>query len=137
MSGPVLTVDSVIEYPDGSIILIRRGKEPYLGKWALPGGRVELGETVEDAATREAFEETGLRIKLTRLVGVYSDPKRDPRRHTVSVVFQAVPQDGAPCAATDAAEITRTTAFFQFDLAFDHRKILLDTFPDRVRQNDD
>jgi ADP-ribose pyrophosphatase YjhB (NUDIX family) len=81
-------VDVVIASDEG-IVLIRRAAGPFEGRWALPGGFVEVGETVEAAATREAAEETGLAVELARLVGVYSDPERDPRGHNVSVAFLA------------------------------------------------
>jgi len=129
MKQPALTVDAVIQYPDSSLILIRRGHEPFKGRWALPGGFVEVGETVEQAAMREANEETGLEIELIRLLGVYSDPDRDPRGHTVSVVFLARPVGGELRAATDAAEVTRVTDWRSIELAFDHARILADAFP--------
>ncbi|HDI74746.1 MAG TPA: NUDIX hydrolase, partial [Thermoprotei archaeon] len=84
MKRPLLAVDTVILTEDGAIVLIKRSKDPFKGYWALPGGFVEYGETVEEAAIREAFEETGIRIELLALVGVYSDPSRDPRGHIVS-----------------------------------------------------
>ncbi|HQE72151.1 MAG TPA: NUDIX hydrolase, partial [Methanothrix soehngenii] len=80
---PLLAADAVILFQDG-IVLIRRNNPPYQGCYALPGGFVEIGETVEEAAIREAREETGLDINLLGLVGVYSDPARDPRGHVVS-----------------------------------------------------
>src|SRR5512139_1202444 len=86
---PLLTVDTVIVY-DGKLVLIRRKNPPFQGHFALPGGFVELGETVETAAVREAKEETGLDVELIRLLGVYSEPSRDPRGHTVSVIFLAM-----------------------------------------------
>lgn len=128
MPGPTLTVDIIIEFPDREIVLIKRGKEPFLGGWALPGGHVEIGETVENAAIREAKEETGMDVRLDKLVGVYSDPKRDPRRHTVSVVFQATPISGTLLAASDAAELIKTRDFLDKPLAFDHNQILRDAF---------
>jgi len=128
MKNPALTVDTVIEYPDGAIVLIRRGNPPYQGALALPGGFVEYGETVETAAVREALEETGLEIRLDRLVGVYSDPKRDPRGHTVSVVFHATPIGGELKADSDAADVIRTREYLAHPLAFDHEQILRDTF---------
>ncbi len=87
MDGPWLTVDALVP-KDGKLLLVRRGRYPFEGMHALPGGFVEAGETVEEAVVRETLEETGLRTKVVRLLGVYSDPERDPRGHTVSVVFE-------------------------------------------------
>lgn len=130
MQGPSLTVDVVIEFPGREIVLIKRGFEPFKGHWALPGGFVEVGETVEEAAVREAKEETGLEIQLQRLIGVYSDPRRDPRRHTVSVVFHARAAGGTLRADSDAADVTRTADFLNMKLAFDHNEIVRDAFSD-------
>ncbi len=80
---PILAVDVVVELPSGEIVLIKRKYEPFKGYWALPGGMLEIGETVEQAAIREVREETGLDVSITRLVGVYSEPNRDPRNHVV------------------------------------------------------
>lgn len=121
--GPALTVDVIIEL-DGGIVLIERRNPPH--GWALPGGFVEYGETVEEAAVREAREETGLEVELVRQFHTYSDPARDPRQHTVAVVFigRAV---GSPQAASDAAA-ARVFAEGDLpgDLAFDHAAILDD-----------
>jgi 8-oxo-dGTP diphosphatase len=123
--NPVPTVDTIIEVPDG-VVLIKRRYEPE--GWALPGGFVEYGETVEAAAVRETEEETGLHVRLTDLLGVYSDPRRDPRRHTISVVFIGT-ADGTPTAADDAAEAgVFTAASLPAPLAFDHGRILADYF---------
>lgn len=119
---PKIVVDVVVPSEDG-VILIRRGTEPYEGMWALPGGFVEVGETVENAAVREVKEETNLDIELERLVGVYSEPDRDPRGHNVSVTFLARIADGEPEAATDADEVAILDPS-EVELAFDHRKIL-------------
>lgn len=120
---PLLTVDAVIRTAAG-IVLVRR-KHPPEG-WALPGGFVEVGETVETAVRREALEETGLEINQLWLVGVYSDPSRDMRFHTVSVVFGAV-ATGEPRGGDDAAE---AAAFPERELpnpiVFDHRRIITD-----------
>ncbi|MBT3232667.1 MAG: NUDIX hydrolase [Calditrichaeota bacterium] len=128
---PRLTVDAIIRTPHG-IVLIKRSYEP-LG-WAIPGGFVDVGETVEAAAIREAFEETGLSIIDLWLVGVYSDPERDPRFHTVSVVFGAF-ADSIPVGGDDAAEarIFEDSALPE-QIAFDHRAILHDFFEkERIR----
>jgi 8-oxo-dGTP diphosphatase len=115
-------VDVVI-LSDGGVVLIRRGGDPFEGRWALPGGFVEAGETVEAAAVREAAEETGLAVELVRLVGVYSDPERDPRGHNVSVAFLARVVGGDLKAASDAAEVSVMDPNAA-ELAFDHRRII-------------
>jgi ADP-ribose pyrophosphatase YjhB (NUDIX family) len=121
--NPVPTVDVIIETPTG-IVLVRR-RNPPLG-WALPGGFVDEGETVEAAARREAAEETALDVRLRALLHVYSDPARDPRRHTLSVVFVGT-ADGAPIAGDDADGVgTFPLDDLPADLAFDHAAILAD-----------
>ena len=124
--APLPTVDVIIELQGEGVVLIKR-KNPPLG-WALPGGFVDYGETLEQAAVREALEETSLQVELTRQFHAYSDPQRDPRGHTITVVFTAK-ASGEPRAADDAQEI----GVFQADalpspLAFDHRQILTDYF---------
>jgi len=123
--NPLPTADVVIEVGD-RVVLVRR-KHPPPG-WAIPGGFVEVGETVDTAAVREALEETGLRVTLTALLGVYSDPARDPRHHTISTVYVGR-AEGAPEGGDDAAE---ARLFGEGDLpsplAFDHAKILADYF---------
>ena len=121
---PKLMVDVVIPAERG-VVLIRRASEPFEGKWALPGGFVEVGETVEEAADREAAEETGLAVEVARLIGVYSDPERDPRGHNVSVAFLARVLSGQLAAATDAAEVS-VLDLGSVGLAFDHRRIIDD-----------
>ncbi len=119
---PLLTVDILI-VQSGKIVLIQRRNPPFQGHWALPGGFVDVGETVEEAAVREANEETGLDVELQGLVGVFSDPDRDPRGHTVSICFAALGQ-GTPRASSDAQDV----ALFDLDdlppLAFDHLQII-------------
>lgn len=84
--APALTADAVL-LKGREVLLIRRGREPFKGMWALPGGFVDVGERVEDAVRRELMEETGLRGDIVDLLGVWSDPKRDPRGHIVTVAF--------------------------------------------------
>jgi 8-oxo-dGTP diphosphatase len=124
MAHPHPTVDVIIEH-DGGVVLIER-KNPPPG-WAIPGGFVEVGESVETAAVREAREETGLDVELRELLSVYSDPARDPRGHTLAVVFIGTPVGGRLEADTDAAR----AEVFPLDalpapLAFDHAHILAD-----------
>ena len=124
--NPIPTVDIIIELESGGIILIRR-KNPPPG-WALPGGFVDYGESLETAAVREALEETTLQVQLVELFHVYSDPNRDPRQHTLSTVFIAT-ASGTPRGEDDAAE---ARIFSEQDLpaqlAFDHSQILRDYF---------
>lgn len=122
---PVITVDAIIEIQNG-IILIKR-KNPPPG-WAIPGGFVDYGETLEDAVCREAREETGLEIELVRQFHTYSAPDRDPRHHTVSTIFIAR-ATGTPAAADDAMELgIFTKETLPEEIAFDHRDILEDYF---------
>ena len=124
---PALSTDIIIELrdlPGRPIVLVRRAHPP--AGWAIPGGFVDVGERVEDAARREAREETGLDVTLVALLGCYSDPSRDPRGHTVSICYVAH-ATGTPRGGDDAAE----AALFDFDawpqpLAFDHAAILHD-----------
>ncbi|MGB9719928.1 MAG: NUDIX domain-containing protein [bacterium] len=123
--NPVPTVDIIIEIENG-IILIKRKNPPY--GWAIPGGFIDYGESAESAAIREAKEETNLDIFDLKQFHVYSDPKRDPRFHTISIVFLAK-GNGIPKAKDDAIEI----GIFDRDnlpeeIAFDHRQILNDYF---------
>jgi 8-oxo-dGTP diphosphatase len=122
---PELVVDIVIKTRRG-VVLVKRKNEPFRGRWALPGGFVDYGEKVEDAALREAEEETGLKLKLRGLVGIYSDPNRDPRGHMVSVCFSAQPVGGKMRAKSDAAEVRVFKKIPWKELAFDHAKILKD-----------
>ncbi|MCM0083668.1 NUDIX hydrolase [Geomonas sp. Red32] len=121
--NPFPTVDVIIELAEG-IVLIERKNEPY--GWAIPGGFVDYGESVETAAARESLEETGLEVNNLRLLGVYSDPARDKRSHNISTVYAAT-ATGKPQAGDDAAGL----AVFPLDrlpqpLCFDHAKILAD-----------
>lgn len=127
-SNPLPTVDLIIEYNDG-IILVKR-KNPPPG-WALPGGFVDYGESIESAAIREAKEETGLEVELVRQFHTYSDPKRDPRHHTITTVLIARAK-GRPSAGDDAkaAGIFRRENLPE-QIAFDHRDIITDYYTGR------
>jgi len=121
---PILAVDAVIRFKDG-FVFVKRGKEPYKGWWALPGGIVEYGETVEEAVKREVKEETGLDIKIVKLLGVYSKPDRDPRGHYVSVVYLAEAVSNKLKASSDAEDV-KVFSKKPEKLAFDHDKIFED-----------
>jgi 8-oxo-dGTP diphosphatase len=123
---PLLTTDCVAVDGKGRVLLVRRGHPPFKGKHALPGGFVEIGETVEEACRRELMEETGVKAGRLRLLGVYSDPKRDPRGHTCSVVFLTRIARATPKAGDDAAAAEWIEDWTKLDLAFDHAKILRD-----------
>jgi len=133
--NPLPTVDVIIEVEaegvEGGIVLIKRKNKP-LG-WAIPGGFVDYGESLEDAVVREAREETGLAVHLIRQFRTYSDPKRDPRCHAISTVYIAKAQ-GVPQAKDDAQDVG---IFDQHnlpgDIVFDHRKILEDYFEHKLQ----
>ncbi len=124
--NPVPTVDIIIEIESKGVILIKRKNPPY--GWAIPGGFVDYGESLEEAALREAKEETNLYVGLRKQFHTYSDPKRDPRHHTISTVYIAKGK-GKPKAKDDAAEIgIFTESNLPDEIAFDHRSILNDYF---------
>jgi 8-oxo-dGTP diphosphatase len=123
-------VDVIIEIGKRGIVLIKRKNLPH--GWALPGGFVDYGETLEEAARREAKEETGLEVELVRQLHTYSDPARDSRHHTITTVFIAR-SAGAPAAAPAAADDAEEIGIFTKEnlpqpLMFDHAKILADYF---------
>lgn len=124
--NPVPTVDALIHIPGRGVVLVKRANEP-LG-WALPGGFVDYGEPAELAAIREVKEETGLTVVLTGLLGVYSDPARDPRQHTISTVYLAQAVDADELAAGDDAKEVAIFPVGQWPepLCFDHERILKD-----------
>jgi 8-oxo-dGTP diphosphatase len=130
MSGapktPLLTVDCVVFDRAKRLLLIRRKNPPFKGRYALPGGFVDIGETVEAAALRELKEETGIEGRIVRLIGVYSDPKRDPRGHTVSAVFFVRPRSTKVIGGDDAASAAFVEDWREQKLAFDHARIVAD-----------
>jgi len=124
--APALTVDAVVRR-DGKILLIKRKNDPFKGKWALPGGFVECGETTEGAIIREVKEETNVDIEVEGLLGVYSDPERDPRGHVVSVCYTGtVRRKGDERGGDDAeeAKFIDVKEIKNGDLAFDHFGII-------------
>ncbi|MGA8303720.1 MAG: NUDIX hydrolase [Thermoplasmata archaeon] len=123
--SPALTVDAVWIH-GGRVLLVRRRNPPFRGHWALPGGFVELRETVEEAVVRELLEETGLRARPLGLVGVYSGPRRDPRKPTTSVVFHMQGRVETPSGGDDAKEARWILLRHVGRLAFDHNRILDD-----------
>ncbi|MCP4133520.1 MAG: NUDIX hydrolase [bacterium] len=123
--NPTPTADILIEI-DGKIVLIKRKNPPH--GWAIPGGFVDYGESLEAAAVREAYEETSLNVSLVRQFHTYSDPSRDPRQHTLTTVFIAT-AEGEPVAADDAQEVGLfSREDLPKDLAFDHAEILEDYY---------
>lgn len=122
---PVLTVDGVI-LVDGKIVLLKRNTKPFRGYWVLPGGRVEFGETVEEAVIREAKEETGLDTEIVKMVGVYSNPKRDPRGHFVSIAYILKPLGGEMKPDKREASSVKYFGDLPKKIGFDHRKIITD-----------
>jgi len=129
--NPYPTVDVIIDV-EGKVVLVKRKNPPF--GWAIPGGFIDYGESAEDAARREAMEETGLEITGLEQFRCYSDPGRDPRFHTVTIVFTAESK-GVPSAGDDAGE----AELFGPDelpesMAFDHGRILMDYFSSRSRK---
>ncbi|MBS0251748.1 MAG: NUDIX hydrolase [Proteobacteria bacterium] len=123
---PLLTVDCVVVDPSRGVLMVRRKHEPFKGEYALPGGFVEIGETVEDAAKRELMEETGIDAKTLTLVGVYSKPDRDPRGHTCSIAFLVLAENQEAKAGDDAEAVAWIKNFDGIEIAFDHRNIITD-----------
>lgn len=123
---PLLTADCVVFDRAGRLLLVKRKNPPFKGKYALPGGFVEIGETIEAAALRELQEETGIEGKIVTLIGVYSDPKRDPRGHTVSSAFLVRPKTTRVVGGDDAASAAFVEAWQDLKLAFDHNRIVAD-----------
>jgi 8-oxo-dGTP diphosphatase len=128
---PSLAVDCVVFDPEGRLLLIRRKNPPFRGLYALPGGFVEYGESTEHAAARELAEETGLEATAVMLIGVYSDPHRDPRGHVVSIAYRAEVRHHRPRAGDDAADAEFMANWETQELAFDHRRIVEDAMRPR------
>ena len=126
LKSPILTTDGII-LKNRKILLVKRQTSPFIGYWAIPGGHVDYGERVEDALKREMKEELGISVKIKKLIGVYSDPKRDPRYHTVAVVYLCQKIKGKIQLNREASEFK----YFSLKnlpkkIGFDHRKILND-----------
>lgn len=124
--SPILTVDGIILKGD-KVLLTKRAIFPFQGYWVLPGGHVDYGERVEKAVLREIKEEVGISAKIKKLIGVYSDPKRDPRYHTTSVVYLCKIAGGGIKLSHEASEFK----YFSLNnlpkkIGFDHRKIITD-----------
>lgn len=123
---PRLTVDAWVRDRAGRLLLVQRGRPPFEGRWGLPGGFCEYREKTEKACAREVQEETGMTVKVGKLLGVYSDPRRDPRGHTVSVLYAARPVKGKAKGGDDAAEARwfAPRELKGLSFAFDHAKII-------------
>jgi 8-oxo-dGTP diphosphatase len=144
--NPTPTADIILQR-DSKILMVRRKKDPFKGQLALPGGFINEGETAEEAAKREAIEETTLEVEPIEILGVYSDPKRDPRKHIMSIVFVGIIVGGSDKAGDDAESIewVELGAIEKQEIAFDHAQILRDykkwktsdgTFWSTKRRND-
>ena len=123
---PALAADCVVFDSNDRVLLIRRGHPPFKGQYALPGGFVEIGETVEAACRRELMEETSVKAGKLRLVGVYSAPGREPRAHTSAVVFATRVGRARRAAGDDAAAAEWVANWKRLDLAFDHAVVIAD-----------
>lgn len=144
--NPAPTADIILQR-DSKILMVRRKKDPFKGQLALPGGFINEGETAEEAARREAIEETSLEVEPIEILGVYSDPKRDPRKHIMSTVFVGIIVGGSDKAGDDAESIewVELGTIEKQEIAFDHVQILRDykkwktsdgTFWSTKRRND-
>jgi 8-oxo-dGTP diphosphatase len=129
-----LTVDTWVRDGKGRLLLVRRGRPPFKGRWGLPGGFCEWRETTEHCGARETREETGVRVKISRLLAVYSKPDRDPRGHNVTVLYEARPMGGKAQGGDDAAEARWFTPreLKKLSYAFDHAKIIREQLARRL-----
>ncbi len=125
---PRLTVDAWIRDRNRRVLLVQRARPPFLGRWGLPGGFCEWKETTEDCCARETLEETGLKVRVGALLGVYSKPDRDPRGHNVTVLYAAKPLAGRAKGGDDAAQARWFTSreIRKLAFAFDHREIVME-----------
>jgi 8-oxo-dGTP diphosphatase len=123
---PRITVDAWIVDGRGRLLLVRRGRPPFEGRWGLPGGFLEWKERTEDCCARETLEETGLEVRVGELLGVYSAPDRDPRGHNVTVLYEATRISGRAKGGDDAAEAKWFTPrqLERVEFAFDHAEIV-------------
>jgi len=123
---PRIATDCAVLNDKGEVLLVKRNHEPFKGKWAIPGGFMEMGETCEMSALRECLEESGIRAKIISIIGVYSNPGRDPRGHVVSIAYLAKPISGKPGPSDETSD----ARFFPMNklpaLAADHGKIIKD-----------
>jgi 8-oxo-dGTP diphosphatase len=133
---PRITVDAWIRDEKGRLLLVRRGRPPFKGRWGLPGGFLDWNERTEECCAREALEETGLEVRVGALLGVYSDPDRDPRGHNVTVLYEAARVSGKLEGGDDAAEARWFTKRQLQDVAFafDHRRIVTEQLARRPRR---
>jgi 8-oxo-dGTP diphosphatase len=133
--APRVTVDAWVRDSKGRLLLVRRGRPPFEGRWALPGGFLEWNEETETCCARETEEETGVAVEVGRLLGVYSDPRRDPRGHTVTVLYEATPSSGRAKGGDDAAEARWFTGseLETLEFAFDHGEIVREQWARRAR----
>ena len=121
-----LTVDAVITDDHRRVLVMERGTDPFRGTWVFPGGYVDPGETVEQACIREVREELGLEVKLTGLIGIYSEPGRDPRGSVVSIAYRAVVVGGMPTVTAEASAHRWLEPDEEVPMGFDHARILAD-----------
>ncbi len=130
---PWLSADAVVFDMHERLLLMRRKHPPFQGCYAFPGGFVEVGETTEAAALRELKEETGIVAEDPQLIGVYSQPGRDPRHHTVTIAYLFFVESAVPVAGDDAAQAEFRRDWAELSLAFDHGQILKDALALRAR----
>lgn len=134
---PKVTVDAWIRDAKGRLMLVQRGRPPFLGSWGLPGGFCEWGETTEACCAREALEETGLTVEVRALLGVYSRPDRDPRGHNVTVLYECRVMSGHAQGGDDAADARwfMPAEISRLPLAFDHGAIIKEQLSRRLRRS--